>query len=90
MKMADTLVSQTSIRSGNIIGMGKGFHCSIYKGHDLGELITQACERAVSSDEPVGSTLLMDERTSTFVLMQSSTIPPPRCSPEPISIPQPA
>ncbi|KAL9600171.1 MAG: hypothetical protein Q9179_003305 [Wetmoreana sp. 5 TL-2023] len=39
-------IDQTSIRSGNIIGMGKGFHCSIYKGHDLGDLITQACQRA--------------------------------------------
>ncbi|KAI4183441.1 MAG: hypothetical protein L6R41_005383 [Letrouitia leprolyta] len=38
-------IDQTSIRSGNIIGMGKGFHCSIYKGHDLGDLITQACQR---------------------------------------------
>ncbi|KAL8986410.1 MAG: hypothetical protein Q9177_004180 [Variospora cf. flavescens] len=39
-------IDQTSIRSGNIIEMGKGFHCSIYKGHDLGDLITQACQRA--------------------------------------------
>ncbi|KAI4197422.1 MAG: hypothetical protein LQ350_005915 [Teloschistes chrysophthalmus] len=38
-------IDQTSIRSGNIIGMGKGFYCSTYKGHDLGELITQACQR---------------------------------------------
>ncbi|KAL8729080.1 MAG: hypothetical protein Q9166_004997 [cf. Caloplaca sp. 2 TL-2023] len=38
-------IDQTSIRSGNIIGMGKGFHCSVYKGHDLGDLITQACQR---------------------------------------------
>ncbi|KAL8804638.1 MAG: hypothetical protein Q9182_002446 [Xanthomendoza sp. 2 TL-2023] len=38
-------IDQTSIRSGNIIGMGKGFHCSIYKGSDLGDLITQACQR---------------------------------------------
>ncbi|KAI4253585.1 MAG: hypothetical protein LQ352_003597 [Teloschistes flavicans] len=38
-------IDQTSIRSGNIIGMGKGFHCSICKGHDLGDLITQACQR---------------------------------------------
>ncbi|KAL8867864.1 MAG: hypothetical protein Q9174_005381 [Haloplaca sp. 1 TL-2023] len=39
-------IDQTSIRSGDIIGMGKGFHCSIYKGHDLGDLITEACQRA--------------------------------------------
>ncbi|KAL8949530.1 MAG: hypothetical protein Q9222_004367 [Ikaeria aurantiellina] len=38
-------IDQTSIRSGNIIGMGKGFHCSTSKGHDLGDLITQACQR---------------------------------------------
>ncbi|KAL8913945.1 MAG: hypothetical protein Q9171_001330 [Xanthocarpia ochracea] len=38
-------IDQTSIRSGNILGMGKGFHCSIYKGSDLGDLITQACQR---------------------------------------------
>ncbi|KAL8837167.1 MAG: hypothetical protein Q9170_002628 [Blastenia crenularia] len=39
-------IDQTSVRSGNIIGMGKGFRCTIYKGHDLGDLITQACQRA--------------------------------------------
>ncbi|KAL8995611.1 MAG: hypothetical protein Q9169_004685 [Polycauliona sp. 2 TL-2023] len=38
-------IDQTSIRSGNIIGMGKGFHCSLYKGYDLGDLITGACHR---------------------------------------------
>ncbi|KAL8852939.1 MAG: hypothetical protein Q9221_002189 [Calogaya cf. arnoldii] len=36
---------QTSIRSGDVIGMGKGFDCSTYKGHDLGSLITGACQR---------------------------------------------
>lgn len=41
-------VSQTSIRSGNVLGMGKGFHCSkLVHGHDLGEIIEQACQRAV-------------------------------------------
>ena len=44
----DKLNSQTSIRSGNIIGMGKGFHCSTYKGSDLGDLIAGACQRLVS------------------------------------------
>ena len=44
---AYNLCSQTSIRSGNIIGMGKGFVCDIYKGHDLGDLIEEACHRAV-------------------------------------------
>ncbi|KAL8836282.1 MAG: hypothetical protein Q9176_006431 [Flavoplaca citrina] len=38
-------IDQTSIRSGNIIGMGKGFHCSTYKGSDLGDLIAGACQR---------------------------------------------
>ncbi|KAL9602788.1 MAG: hypothetical protein Q9219_001631 [cf. Caloplaca sp. 3 TL-2023] len=38
-------IDQTSIRSGNIIGMGKGFHCSVLKGHDLGDLIEHACQR---------------------------------------------
>ncbi|KAI4265226.1 MAG: hypothetical protein L6R38_009571 [Xanthoria sp. 2 TBL-2021] len=38
-------IDQTSIRSGNIIGMGKGFNCSTYKGSDLGDLITEACQR---------------------------------------------
>ncbi|KAL9043560.1 MAG: hypothetical protein Q9214_003257 [Letrouitia sp. 1 TL-2023] len=39
-------IDQTSIRSGNIIGMGKGFHCSTSKGADLGDIIEQACQRA--------------------------------------------
>ncbi|KAI4106831.1 MAG: hypothetical protein LQ339_002803 [Xanthoria mediterranea] len=38
-------IDQTSIRSGNIISMGKGFHCSTFKGSDLGDLITEACQR---------------------------------------------
>ncbi len=42
------LCRQTSIRSGNVLGMGKGFWCSdVVKGHDLGDIITQACQRAV-------------------------------------------
>lgn len=45
--------SQTSIRSGNIIGMGKGFHCSTSKGADLGDIIEQACQRAVGNIVPV-------------------------------------
>ncbi|MCJ1464831.1 hypothetical protein MMC07_003446 [Pseudocyphellaria aurata] len=40
-------IDQTSIRSGNVLGMGKGFHCSQFvQGHDLGEIIEQACQRA--------------------------------------------
>ena len=40
--------SQRSIRSGNVLGMGKGFHLShSVKGHDLGEIISRACQRAV-------------------------------------------
>jgi len=40
--------SQTSIRSGNVLGMGKGFWCSdVVRGHDLGDVIIQACQRAV-------------------------------------------
>ena len=36
------------MRSGNVLGMGKGFHCSdIVQGHDLGDIIEQACHRAV-------------------------------------------
>ena len=39
---------QTSIRSGNVLGMGKGFHCSdAVRGHDLGDIIEQACRRIV-------------------------------------------
>lgn len=40
-------LDQTSIRSGNVLGMGKGFHCSEYLvGRDLGEIITKASQRA--------------------------------------------
>ncbi|KAL6718562.1 N-acetylglucosamine kinase 1 [Lecanora helva] len=40
-------IDQKSVRSGNVLGMGKGFNCSdSVKGHDLGEIISQACERA--------------------------------------------
>lgn len=32
-----------------MLGMGKGFYCSdAVRGHDLGDLITRAYERAVS------------------------------------------
>ena len=42
------LSSQTSMKSGNVLGMGKGFHCSEYLiGRDLGDIITRACQRAV-------------------------------------------
>ncbi len=45
-----TLSSQTSIRSGNVLGMGKGFLCSdAVIGDDLGDVICQACRRAVRS-----------------------------------------
>ncbi|KAG8529943.1 uncharacterized protein KY384_005424 [Bacidia gigantensis] len=37
---------QTSIRSGNVLGMGKGFLCSdTVKNHDLGHMISEACQR---------------------------------------------
>ena len=43
-----TDTSQRSIKSGNVLGMGKGFHCAdAVKGQDLGEIISQACKRAV-------------------------------------------
>lgn len=33
--------------------MGKGFHCSNQiLGHDLGQIIEQACKRAVSERNP--------------------------------------
>ncbi len=36
------------MQSGTVLGMGKGFHCvDAVKGHDLGEIICQACQRAV-------------------------------------------
>lgn len=42
--------SQQSIKSGKVLGMGKGFHLSdSVRGHDLGEIISQACQRAVRS-----------------------------------------
>ena len=47
---ADTDYRQTSVRSGRILSMGKGFRCSeTVLGRDLGEVLTQACRRAVSS-----------------------------------------
>ena len=43
-----TQPSQTSIRSGNVLGMGKGFLCSdAVKDQDLGGMIAQACQRKV-------------------------------------------
>ena len=42
------LQSQTSIRSGTVLGMGKGFRCSDYVvDQDLAGIIDQACQRAV-------------------------------------------
>ncbi|KAI9766417.1 MAG: hypothetical protein M1840_006523 [Geoglossum simile] len=39
-------VEQTSIRSGNLLKMGKGFHAADdVLGRDLGELIMEACQR---------------------------------------------
>ena len=67
------LSSQTSMKSGNVLGMGKGFHCSEYLiGRDLGDIITRACQRAVlalrvsNSCGPVLIRLL--RRTSMFAL----------------------
>lgn len=53
--------SQTSIRSGNVLGMGKGFHCSKdVLAHDLSEIIEKACQRAVRCSFTSGlGTLLM-------------------------------
>ncbi len=60
--LADNDISQTSIKSGNVLGMGKNFICSsAVKGHDLGEIITQACQRAVG----VPNTCTVD-RTNAF------------------------
>ena len=40
--------SQTSIRSGNVLGMGKGFRCSdTIKNQDLSDVIHAACQRQV-------------------------------------------
>lgn len=40
-------IDQKSIRSGNVLGMGKGFRCSAaVTGRDLAKTITQACQRA--------------------------------------------
>lgn len=40
--------SQTSIRSGNVLGMGKGFRCSdTIKNQDLSDIIHAACQRQV-------------------------------------------
>ena len=42
------LRSQTSIRSGTVLGMGKGFKCSDFVvNQDLADIIDQACQRAV-------------------------------------------
>ena len=41
---------QTSIRSGTVLGMGKGFLCSdSVKGRDLGDAIQQGFVQAVSN-----------------------------------------
>lgn len=41
-------IDQTSIQSGNVLGMGKNFKCSdTVKGKDLGSMIREACQRAV-------------------------------------------
>ena len=41
--------SQTSMRTGGLLGMGKGFACSSsILGQDLGEVLEQACRRRVS------------------------------------------
>lgn len=45
---ADMRNRQTSIRSGIVLGMGKGFYCSNkLKGQDLGNAIQQGFNRAV-------------------------------------------
>lgn len=41
-------IDQTSLQSGNVLGMGKNFSCSdAVKGKDLGDMIWQACYREV-------------------------------------------
>lgn len=46
--------SQTSMRTGRLLGMGKGFACSsTILGQDLGEVLEQACRRRVSDSGPV-------------------------------------
>ena len=43
------LLRQTSIRSGTLLEMGKGFHAVHgVLGRDLGELVMDACRRRVS------------------------------------------
>ena len=50
---ADTCGRQTSIRSGIVLGMGKGFYCSDnVKGRDLGDVIQQGFNRAVCAKDP--------------------------------------
>lgn len=46
----NNMFRQTSIRSGIVLGMGKGFLCSeSVKGRDLGDAIQQGFDRAVST-----------------------------------------
>lgn len=53
--IANLVARQTSVRSGRILSMGKGFLCSgALVGQDLGELMTQACSRAVRNTWPLG------------------------------------
>ena len=64
-----------------MLGMGKGFHCAEYLiGRDLGDIITQACQRAVLAlqiSSYCGRTLMVFlRRTLTFVLMPLSMTPP--------------
>ncbi len=47
--------------------MGKGFHCSAFKGSDLGDLITEACQRLVCMIDAKGRkrlTVLESQHTS--------------------------
>lgn len=40
------------MRTGRMLGMGKGFACSSsILGHDLGEVLEQACRRRVCDPE---------------------------------------
>ena len=64
-----------------MLGMGKGFYCPDYLiGRDLGDIITQACRRAVFSlqiSSFCGRMLMLYlRRTLTFVLTPLSTTPP--------------
>ncbi|KAI9881268.1 MAG: hypothetical protein M1830_005554 [Pleopsidium flavum] len=67
-------IAQSSIRSGTLLGMGKGFACSSgVLGQDLGEVITKACQRrnlririeAIVNDSPATllSSAYLDDST---------------------------